>query len=146
MLTRLNFCGASPETIKALSALEGAANNLGLEASQLELVKARASQLNGCAYWVDLHTTDARKAGEADHCLRGVSARRETPFFSRRKHAALGWTVALTRLPLAHAPDADYEYQVANFSSKETADLTLAISTINRRNRLAVGLRRMPAA
>jgi AhpD family alkylhydroperoxidase len=146
MSQRLNFYGASPEAIKALSALEGAVNKLGLEPALLELVKLRASQINGCAFCVDMHSSDARKAGETERRLHGVSVWRETPFFTERERAALGWTEALTQLSLSHAPDADYDALKAQFNDKEMVDLTLAISTINAWNRFAVGFRKMPAA
>ena len=146
MSQRLNFYGASPDAIKALSALEGAVNKLGLEPALLELVKLRASQINGCAFCVDMHSSDARKAGETERRLHGVSVWRETPFFTERERAALGWTEALTQLSLTHAPDADYEALKAQFNDKEMVDLTLAISTINAWNRFAVGFRKMPAA
>ena len=146
MTARINFYAASADAIKALSALEVAVSKLGLEPSLLELVKLRASQINGCAYCVDLHTTDARKAGESERRLHGVSVWRETPFFTPRERAALAWTEALTQLSLTHAPDADYALLAAQFNDKEMVDLTLAISTINSWNRFAVGFRKMPAA
>ncbi|WP_296000669.1 carboxymuconolactone decarboxylase family protein [Rugamonas sp.] len=146
MNARINFYASSADAIKALSALEAAVNQLGLEPSLLELVKLRASQLNGCAYCVDLHTTEASKAGETDRRLHGVAVWRETPFFTERERAALAWTESLTQLSLTHAPDADYALLAANFNAKEMVDLTLAISTINSWNRFAVGFRKMPAA
>lgn len=146
MSQRINFYAASADAIKALSALEMAVNKLGLEPSLLELVKLRTSQINGCAYCVDLHSSDARKAGETERRLHGVSVWRETPFFSERERAALGWAEAITQLSLTHAPDADYDYLMAHFSAKEAVDLTLAISTINSWNRFAVGFRKLPAA
>ena len=145
MNARTDFYTASPDAVKALIALEVAVNKLGLEPSLLELVKLRASQINGCAFCVDMHTTDARKAGETERRLHGVSVWRETPFFSERERAALAWTEALTQLSLTHAPDADYELVQAQFTPKEQVDLTLAISTINSWNRFAVGFRKMPA-
>jgi len=146
MTARINFYAASSAAIQALSALEAAVNQLGLEPSLLELVKLRASQINGCAYCVDLHTTEARKAGETERRLHGVAVWRETPFFSERERAALAWTESLTQLSLTHAPDADYALIAAHFSDKEMVDLTLAISTINSWNRFAVGFRKQPAA
>jgi AhpD family alkylhydroperoxidase len=145
MNARTDFYTASPDAVKALIALEVAVNKLGLEPPLLELVKLRASQLNGCAFCVDMHTTDARKAGETERRLHGVAVWRETPFFSARERAALAWTEALTQLSLTHAPDADYELMQAQFTPKEQVDLTLAISTINSWNRFAVGFRKMPA-
>lgn len=144
MNARTDFYSASPDAVKALIALEVAVNKLGLEPSLLELVKLRASQINGCAFCVDMHTTDARKAGETDRRLHGVSVWRETPFFSERERAALAWTEALTQISLTHAPDADYELVKAQFTPKEQVDLSLAISTINAWNRLAIGFRKMP--
>ncbi|RFP17604.1 carboxymuconolactone decarboxylase family protein [Duganella sp. BJB488] len=144
MNARIDFYNASPDAMKAMIALEVAVNKLGLEAPLLELVKLRSSQINGCAYCVDMHTTDARKAGETERRLHGVAVWRETPFFTERERAALAWTEALTRLAATHAPDADYELLRAQFSPKEQVDLTLAINTINGWNRLAVGFRKMP--
>ncbi|WP_295990205.1 carboxymuconolactone decarboxylase family protein [Rugamonas sp.] len=146
MNARANFYTASPDAMKAMMALETSVGNLGLEAPLLELVKLRASQLNGCAFCVDTHTTDAKKAGESERRLHGVSVWRETPFFTPRERAALAWTEALTLVSITHAPDADYELVKANFTDKEQVDLTLAIATINAWNRFGVGFRKMPAA
>ncbi|MES2163189.1 MAG: carboxymuconolactone decarboxylase family protein [Pseudomonadota bacterium] len=145
MNARTDFYTASPDAMKAMIALEVAVNKLGLEAPLLELVKLRASQINGCAFCIDMHTTDARKAGETDRRMHGVAAWRETPFFTEREQAALAWTEALTQLATSHAPDADYERLQAQFTPKEQVDLTLAINTINCWNRLGVGFRKMPA-
>ena len=145
MNARTDFYAASPDAVKALIALEVAVNKLGLEPALVELVKLRASQINGCAFCVDMHTTDARKAGETDRRLHGVSVWRETPFFTERERAALAWTEALTQISLTRAPDADYELVKTQFTPKEQVDLTLAISTINSWNRFAVGFRKMPA-
>ncbi|MBV6322048.1 carboxymuconolactone decarboxylase family protein [Duganella violaceipulchra] len=145
MNARTDFYTASPDAMKAMIALEVAVNKLGLEAPLLELVKLRASQINGCAFCIDMHTTDARKAGETDRRMHGVAAWRETPFFTAREQAALAWTEALTQLATSHAPDADYERLQAQFTPKEQVDLTLAINTINCWNRLGVGFRKMPA-
>lgn len=144
MSPRLNFYAASSDAMKAMTALENAVDNLGLEPSLLNLVRLRASQINACAFGVDLHSTDALKSGESFRRLHGVSVWRETPFFSERERAALGWTEALTQLAQTHAPDADFEYLKAHFSDKEMVDLTLAISLINSQNRFAAGFRQMP--
>lgn len=146
MEARIDFYTASPEVMKAMIALEGAVNKLGLEPSLLELVKLRASQLNGCAFCIDMHTADARKAGETERRLYAVTAWREAPFFSDRERAALAWTEALTLIAQTHAPDADYALLRAQFNDAEMVNLTLAINTINSWNRLAVGFRKMPAA
>ena len=141
---RLDFVQASPDAIKAMYALEAAIAKLGVEHSLLELIRLRASQINGCAFCVDMHTSDARKAGETERRLYAVSVWRETPFFTPRERAALAWTESLTQLSQTHAPDEDYEQASAQFTPKELVDLTVAICTINSWNRLAVGFRKMP--
>jgi len=146
MQPRIDFYTASPDAMKAMMALEGAVNKLPLEKSLLELVKMRTSQINGCAFCLDMHSTDARKAGETERRLYTLSAWREAPFFSARERAALAWTEALTRIAESHAPDEDYERLNAEFSPAEQVNLTLAINTINSWNRLAVGFRKMPQA
>ena len=142
MTQRLDFYKASPDAMKAMIALEGAITKLGLEPALLDLVKLRASQINGCAYCVDLHSSDLRKKGETERRLYAVPVWRETPFFSPRERAALTWTEALTLLPQTHAPDADFAAMREQFSERELVDLTLAIGTINTWNRLSVGFRK----
>ena len=144
MNQRTDFYKASPDALKAMIALEGAVNKLGLEPSLLDLIKLRASQINGCAFCVDLHSTDLRKAGESERRVYAVAVWRETPFFTERERAALAWTEAITLLPQTHAPDADYEALAAHFSEAEQVNLTVAIATINSWNRLAVGFRKGP--
>jgi len=146
MKPRIDFYTASPDALKAMIALETAVSKLPLEKTLIELVKLRASQINGCAFCIDMHTADARKGGETERRLYGVTAWRETPFFTERERAALAWTDALTLLAQTHAPDDVYEEVAAQFSPKEMVDLTVAISTINSWNRLAVGFRKMPQA
>lgn len=146
MNARFNFYSASPDAMKALITLDGAVNKLGLDAGLLDLVKLRASQINNCAYCVDLHSNDLRKAGETERRLQCVAVWRETPFFTERERAALGWTESLTLLAQSHAPDADYALLKAHFSEKEMVDLTLAISLINAWNRFGVGFRKTPEA
>ncbi|MCG6573303.1 carboxymuconolactone decarboxylase family protein [Pseudomonas sp. AF32] len=146
MQPRIDFYTASPEAFKAMMALETAVSKLGLEKSLLELVKLRSSQINGCAFCIDMHTADARKDGETERRLYAVTAWREAPFFTGRERAALAWTEALTRLSETHAPDADYELLSQHFNPKEMVDLTVAINAINGWNRLAVGFRKMPEA
>jgi AhpD family alkylhydroperoxidase len=146
MQQRLDFYKASPDAIKALVALEVALAKRGLDTTLLNLVKLRASQINGCAYCVDTHTSDARKAGDTERRLYAVSVWRETPFFTERERAALAWTEAITCLPQTHAPDEDYELLKAQFSEAEMVDLTLVIGTINIWNRFGVGFRKTPAA
>lgn len=125
-------------------ALESAVAKLGLDPLLLDLVKLRASQINGCAYCVDVHTVDACAKGESERRLYAISVWRETPFFTPRERAALAWTEALTMISTTHAPDGDYDALVANFSEVERVDLTLAIGTINVWNRLAIAFRKMP--
>ncbi|KJH86899.1 alkylhydroperoxidase [Pseudomonas fluorescens] len=146
MQPRIDFYAASPDAYKAMLALENAVSKLGLEKSLIELVKLRASQINGCAFCIDMHTADARKDGETERRLYAVTAWRETPFFTGRERAALAWTEALTRLSETYAPDADYELLNEHFTPKEMVDLTVAINAINGWNRLAVGFRKMPEA
>ena len=141
MEQRLDFYKASPDAMKALIALEGAISKLGLEPQLLDLVKLRASQINGCAYCVDLHASDLRKKGETERRLYAVPVWRETPFFSPRERAALAWTEAITLLPQTRAPDTDFADVREHFSEREMVDLTLAIGTINTWNRLSVGFR-----
>ncbi|BBP75864.1 MULTISPECIES: carboxymuconolactone decarboxylase family protein [Pseudomonas] len=144
MQPRIDFYTASPDAMKAMLALENAVNKLPLEKSLLELVKMRTSQINGCAFCLDMHSADARKAGETERRLYTLSAWRETPFFSARERAAMAWTEALTRISETHASDEDYALLSAEFSPTEMVDLTLAINTINSWNRLAIGFRKMP--
>jgi AhpD family alkylhydroperoxidase len=144
MQPRIDFYTASPDALKAMIALDTAVSKLPLEKPLIELVKLRASQINGCAFCIDMHTADARKAGETERRLYAVSVWRETPFFTPRERAALAWTESLTQLSQTHAPDEDYELAAAQFTPKELVDLTVAICTINSWNRLAVGFRKMP--
>ena len=146
MQPRADFYTASPDAMKAMMALENAVSKLSLEKSLLELVKLRSSQINGCAFCIDMHTAYAIKDGETPRRLFAVTAWREAPFFSERERAALLWTESLTQLSLTHAPDEDYEVVAAQFSPKELVDLTVAINTINGWNRLAVGFRKLPQA
>lgn len=131
----------APQAYQAMQGVEKAIKACGLEHSLLELVKVRASQINGCAYCIHMHTTDARKAGETEMRLYMLSAWRESSLYSDRERAALTWTDALTRIEQTQAPDADYDLIKAQFSDEEQVNLTLAIGLINSWNRLAVGLR-----
>ncbi|MBJ7312626.1 carboxymuconolactone decarboxylase family protein [Rugamonas sp. CCM 8940] len=143
MEPRIDFYTASPEGFKAMLAFEAAVSKLGLETSLLELVRLRASQINGCAFCVDMHVSDARKAGESERRLQTVVVWRETTLFTPRERAALAWTEALTRIADTHAPDADYQALTQHFSPKEAVDLTLAINSINSWNRLAISFRKL---
>lgn len=144
MTQRIDYYKASKEAIGAMINLEKAVSQLGLEKNLLELVKLRASQINGCAYCVDVHVSDAKKLGESDRRLHSVAVWRETPFFTPRERAALGWTESLTRLAETNAPDEDYAPLSEHFSDQEIVDLTVAIISINGWNRLGVGFRKSP--
>jgi AhpD family alkylhydroperoxidase len=145
MMKRLDFGKASPGAYKALLGVENYIHDAGLEHSLLELVKLRASQINGCGYCVDMHAADARKAGESERRLYAVAVWRETPFFTPRERAALAWTEALTRLSQQPPLDAEFAALREHFSEREMVDLSLAISAINSWNRLAVGFGAQPA-
>ncbi|MFG1373497.1 carboxymuconolactone decarboxylase family protein [Xanthobacter oligotrophicus] len=132
---------AAPAAIKAMMALEAALAASGLEHNLLELVKLRASQINGCAYCIHMHASDLRKHGETEMRLYMLSAWRESSLYSARERAALAWTDALTRLAETGAPDADYALVEAAFTEAEQVNLTLAIGAINAWNRLQVGFR-----
>jgi AhpD family alkylhydroperoxidase len=142
MHQRVSFEVVAPETFAAVRALDATIRRSGLEQSLIELVKMRASQINACAYCLDMHAKDARKHGETEQRLWLLNAWRETPFYSDRERAALAWTECLTRLPVDGAPDAAYQALEATFTAPEIANLTALIAVINVWNRLAVGLNR----
>ena len=144
MSKRIDFYTASPEAMKAMMALEGAIAKLGIDPVIAELIKLRASQINGCAFCVDMHTADMRKAGESERRLAAVCVWEEAPFFTPRERAVLAWTEAITRIADTRAPDAVYAELAEHFSGKEMVDLTLAINAINAWNRLAIGFRKSP--
>ena len=141
MKPRMNFYRAAPDAIKALVAVESQVTASGLEQSLIELVKTRASQINGCAYCINMHTEDARKHGETEQRLYLLNAWRESPLYSERERAALAWTEALTLVSETHAPDADYEAVRAEFTDGELVNLITLIGTINAWNRIAIGFR-----
>jgi AhpD family alkylhydroperoxidase len=136
-----NYYKLAPEGFKAMLALEASIKASGLEHSLVELVRMRASQINGCAFCLHMHATDARKAGETEMRLYLLNAWRESPLYTPRERAALAWTEALTRLADTGAPDNDYELVRAQFSEAEQVQLTLLIGAINVWNRIAVGFR-----
>jgi AhpD family alkylhydroperoxidase len=146
MEQRLDYAKASREAYRAMRALESYVRSSGLESSLLELVKVRSSQINGCAFCIDMHTKDARAAGETEQRLYALSAWNETPFFTERERAALAWTESLTRVADTHVPDDVYELARRHFNEKEIVDLTLAIVAINGWNRLSVGFRTEPGS
>jgi AhpD family alkylhydroperoxidase len=144
MKSRMNFYQAAPDTLKALMALETQVQSSGLEQSLIELVKTRASQINGCAYCINMHTQDARKHGESEARLYLLNAWRESPGYSDRERAALAWTEAVTLISQSRAPDDVYEAVRAQFSEAETVNLTMLIATINAWNRIAISFRAVP--
>lgn len=141
MTERLNYAKSFPEGIHALMGLGRAINSSGLESSLLDLIKIRASQLNGCAYCIDMHTKDARLAGETEQRIYELTAWRETPFFTPRERAALAWTEALTNIQQGHACDEIYEEVRPAFTESDLVKLTLAITYINAWNRIAIAFR-----
>ncbi len=135
---------AAPEGYRAMSGLEKYLATCGLEVNLIHLIKLRASQINGCAYCIDMHWKDLRAAGEGEQRLYGLDAWEESAYYSDRERAALAWTEAVTNVRDGHVPDAVYEVVRPHFSEKELADLTLAIATINAWNRLAIAARSTP--
>ncbi len=144
MKARMNYYQAAPDTINALTALEKQIQTSGLERSLIELVKTRASQINGCAFCINMHTADARQHGESEARLYLLNAWRESPVYTDRERAALAWTEALTLISETHAPDDLYEDVRKHFSEAETVNLTMLIATINAWNRLAISFRAVP--
>jgi AhpD family alkylhydroperoxidase len=138
---RVDYATAFPDGFKAMLGLEKAVRGSGLEPELLELVKLRASQLNGCAYCLDMHSKDARARGEDEQRLHVLAAWREAPFYSPRERAALAWCESLTLLPETGAPDDVFAEVDAEFSAEEISALTFQIVAINGWNRLAVGMR-----
>ena len=144
MSARLDAYSASPDTMRAAISTQKVIQASGLEHRLLELVKIRASQINGCAFCMHMHAADARKSGIPDGVIDTVAGWRETSWFSPREQAALAWTERLTRLS-EHADDsAEYDALATHFSEKERVDLTYAIAVINMWNRFGVGFRREP--
>src|SRR3954453_15002524 len=146
MEPRLDRIKASPAAYKAMYALETYVKHTGLETSLLELVRFRASQINGCAYCLDMHSKDARAAGETEQRLYALNAWRETPFYTDRERAALAWTEAITLISEDHAPEEVYEEVKQRFTEEELVNLTLAIVSINGWNRLSIAFRAVPGA
>lgn len=146
MEPRLNPYKASPKAYQAMSALQNFVDSCGLERPLLELVKMRASQINSCAYCLDMHSKDARALGETEQRLYALNAWREAPFYTDREQAALHWTEAVTLVSESHVPDDVYERVKPHFTPEELANLTLAVVAINGWNRLAIASRTVPGA
>ena len=145
MEARLNAQQASPAAYAVMISLEMfVRKGSKLEPSLVELVKMRASQINGCAYCIDMHSKDARSEGETEQRLYALTSWRETPFFTARERAALAWTESLTLIAEGHVPDDIYELAKQSFSDEELVNLTLAVITINGWNRLAIPFRSVP--
>jgi AhpD family alkylhydroperoxidase len=144
MEPRLNFYKSGPEAMKAMTALEQQIARSGLEKSLIELVRLRASQINGCAYCIDVHTSDARKAGESERRLSTVAVWRETPFFTDIERAALDWTESVTLVAKTRVPDDVWNRVKDHFTPAEMVDLTLLVNTINAWNRFAIAFRKLP--
>ena len=146
MTVRINYAKAFPDGVHALLNLGNAVAASGLEPALLELVKIRASQMNACAYCIDMHTKDARANGESEQRIYALSAWRETPFFSPRERAALAWTEAITNIQQSQAGDEVFEETRREFTDSELAKLTLAITNINSWNRIAIAFRAEPGS
>ena len=144
MEERIHYTKVSPGAFHAMLGLEKYLHECGLEASLLDLMKLRASQINGCAYCLDMHWKDLRALGESEQRLYSLDAWRESPCYTDRERAALAWTEAVTRVAETHVPDEVYEEVRRHFSEKELADLTVAVATINAWNRLAIAARTTP--
>jgi len=146
MKARLDFRKASPQGDKAMMGLHMFVRNCGLDHTLLELVKLRASQLNGCAHCIDMHTKELRADGESEQKLYLLNAWRESPFYTDRERAALGWTEAVTLLPNSQVPDDVYDEARKAFSEEELVNLTLALVAINGANRLNIAFRTVPGS
>ena len=145
MQPRIDYRKFAPEATKAMYGLETyLTTQSGLDHKLLHLLKLRASQINGCAFCIDMHWKDARAIGESEQRLYGLDAWRESPYYTDRERAALAWTEALTLISSTHAPDEEYAELQKHFSEKEIVDLVYAISTINAWNRIAISLRAVP--
>ena len=144
MEPRIDYAKTAPEVVAAMRGLEQYVHQTGLDRGLLELVKLRASLINGCAYCADMHSKIARSRGETEQRLYLLSVWRETPFYSDRERAALAWTEAVTLVSVDHVPDDVYELARQQFTEKELVDLTLAIVAINGWNRLAIAFKTVP--
>ena len=143
MKARLNFARVAPGVYDAMDALDQYVAKCGLEESLLHLVRLRASQINGCAYCIDMHWKDLRVLADSEQRLYSLDAWRECPYYSDRERAALAWTEAVTRIE-GHVPDAVYKEAAAHFNEKELCDLTLAAAAINAWNRISISARLVP--
>ncbi|HET9804202.1 MAG TPA: carboxymuconolactone decarboxylase family protein [Candidatus Acidoferrum sp.] len=141
---RLDYAKHALEPLRSLYAIERYLHDSGIDIKLLHMMKLRASQINGCAYCIDMHWKDAKAAGETEQRLYGLNAWRESPYYTDKERAALEWTEAVTLVSETHVPDDVYERVRAQYSEKEIVDLTLAIGTINLWNRVAISFRAEP--
>jgi AhpD family alkylhydroperoxidase len=146
MQARMDFRKASPQAAKAMGELHAFVLRCGLKHTLLELVKLRASQINGCAHCIDMHSKELRANGESEQRLYLLNAWQESPFYSERERAALAWTEALTLVTNGRVLDDVYELARAQFSEEELANLTVAIVAINGANRLNIAFRTVPGS
>src|SRR3954466_11594064 len=146
MEARFNGFKAAPGAYKAMVGLEQYLHQCGLEESLLHLIKLRVSQINGCAYCIDMHWKDLRAIGETEQRLYGLDAWRESPYYTEPERAALAWAEAVTHVADTRVPDEVYEELRKHFSEKDVADLTLAVANINSWNRLNIALRTVPGS
>lgn len=144
MQSRIDVTKHAQEAQKSMLALEKYIMGCGLDHGLIHLLKMRASQINGCAYCIDMHSIDARALGESEQRLYALDAWRETPFFTDRERAALAWTEAITKVSETHAPDDVYEELKKYFNEKEIVDLTIVATVINMWNRVAISTRAVP--
>lgn len=144
MEPRIDLSKLSPEAYKALLGLEHYLNHSTLEKKLLHLLKLRVSQINGCAYCLDMHWKDLQVEGESEQRMYSLDAWRETPYYTAREKAALSWAEAVTNITNGHVPDAVYEEARQQFSEQELADLTLGVVTINSWNRISIAFRVVP--
>ena len=144
MEPRLRYGKVAPGVRGAMLGLEKYVESSGLEPGLLNLIKIRASQINGCAWCLDMHTKDARAAGETEQRIYALSAWRETPFYTPKERAALGWTEAVTLVAASGVPDEVFEEACKHFTEKELVDLTMAVVAINGWNRFNVAFRTVP--
>jgi AhpD family alkylhydroperoxidase len=144
MEERMHYTKAAPGTYHAMLGLEKYLHESGLEEPLIHLIKLRVSQINGCAYCLDMHWKDLRAIGETEQRLYSLDAWRECPYYTDRERAALAWTEAVTRVSEGHVADSVYEEVRPHFNEKELCDLTLAVATINAWNRLAIAARTTP--
>lgn len=144
MEARIDYAKVAPGAYHALLGLEKYLRECGIEESLLHLIKLRTSQINGCAYCLDMHWKDLRAIGESEQRLYSLDAWRECPYYSERERAALAWTEAVTLVTQGHVSDEVFAQVRPHFSDKELADLTLAVATINSWNRLSIAARTVP--